>query len=456
MIWDIPSGAGLAIQLDTLPSEAPQLLQGHPNAADLSVGIERIEKVAVIDVTSVITPYQNILTMLFGGTSIQQLETAFTAAMNDPIVDGIVLRIDSPGGLITGVQEFADTIFQARGEKPIVAYSYGNTASAAYWIASAADKIVAGPTTFQGSIGVAMAVPKSGDSRWVEFVSSNAPAKRLDPESAEGRSSIQTRIDAMEDEFIAAVAEHRGVSTETVLNEFGQGDVLPARNAVQVGMADMVGGFKDALALVSHLKHHKRKGVVAMTKEKATPSAQDGNSDAIQPDQITTAFIKERFPDIAKILSNEGKTQAEAGNQAAVKAEFDKGLEQGQADERDRIMKMDDVALPGYEDMVNKAKADGKTTASELAMQILAVEKQKGSDALATMKADADKVPQIEPSVDPAQAQETIDPDSPVETRAKASWDKDPKIRNEFKTLEAYTAFMKAEEAGQVRILNRS
>ena len=454
MTWDIPSGAGLAIQMDVLPTEAPQLLQGASNAADLSVGAERIGNIAVLDVTSVITPYQNILSMLFGGTNIQQLEASFAKAINDPAVDGVILRIDSPGGLITGVQEFADTVFQARGKKPIVAYSYGNMASAAYWIGSAADKIVAGPTTFQGSIGVAMAVPKSEDSRWVRFVSSNAPKKNISATSEEGREAIQSRIDAMESEFISAVAEHRGVSPETVLSEFGQGDVLPARTAMQVGMTDMVGGFKDALGLVSTLKP-QRKGVVLMAPEKETPSVKDGNGDGIQPDQITAAFVKERFPAIAQSLIDEGKTQAEAGNQDAVKAEFDKGLEQGQTQERDRIMKMDDVALPGYEEMVSKAKADGKTTASELAMQILAVEKQKGSDALATMKADADKVPQIEPSVDPAQAQENIDPDSPAEDRAKAAWDKDPKIRDEFKTLEAYTAFVKAEEAGQVRILSR-
>ena len=454
MTWDIPSGAGLAIQMDMLPAEAPQLLNGNPQAADLSVGVERIQNIAVLDVTSVITPYQNILSFLFGGTSIQELEHSFAKAMDDPTVDGIVLRIDSPGGLITGVQEFADTVFQARGKKPIVAYSYGNMASAAYWIGSAADKIVAGPTTFQGSIGVAMAVPKGEDSRWVRFVSSNAPKKNISATSEEGRDAIQSRIDAMEAEFISAVAMHRGVSPETVLSEFGQGDVLPARTAMQVGMTDMVGGFKDALGLVSTLKP-QRKGVVLMAPEKETPSVKDGNGEGIQPDQITAAFIKERFPAIAQSLIDEGKTKAEAGNQKAVKAEFDKGLEQGQTQERDRIMKMDDVALPGYEKMVNKAKADGKTTASELAMQILAVEKQKGSDALATMKADANKVPQIDPSVDPAQAQETIDPDSPAEDRAKATWDKDPKIRDEFKTLEAYTAFIKAEEAGQVRILRR-
>ena len=455
MLWDIPSGAGLAIQMDVLPLEAPQLLQGQIQP-DLSPQIQQIERVAVIDVTSVITPYQNILSLLFGGTSIQELETAFDAAISDPAIDGIVFRIDSPGGLITGVQEFADTVYQARGKKPIVAYSYGNTASAAYWIASAADKVVAGPTTFQGSIGVAMAVPKDEDSRWVRFVSSNAPKKNISANSEEGRDSIQARIDAMEAEFIAAIAQHRGVPEEQILSEFGQGDVLPARTAMSVGMTDMVGGFKDALALISHLKTSNKKGVVTMAPEKETPSVKDGNGDGIQPDQITAAFVKERFPAVAQSLIDEGKSQAEAGNQDAAKAEFDKGFEQGTTAERDRIMKMDDVALPGYEDMVSKAKADGKTTAEDLAMQILAVEKQKGSDALATMKADAEKVPQIEPSMDSEASQDSIDPNLPAEDRAKAAWDKDPKIRDEFKTLEAYTAFVKAEEAGQVRILNRS
>ncbi len=454
MTWDIPSGAGLAIQLDMLPHEAPTLLQGQPQPT-LSPGVEHHDRIAVLDVTSIITPYHNILILLFGGTSIQELETAFAEAMNDPTIDGIVLRIDSPGGLITGVQEFADTVYNARGQKPIVAYSYGNMASAAYWIGSAADKIVAGSTTFQGSIGVAMAVPKAEDSRWVKFVSSNAPRKNISPSTKEGKDSIQARIDAMEDEFIAAVALHRGVSPETVLSEFGQGDVLPARTAMSVGMTDMVGGLKDALALVSTLKP-KPKGVATMQHEKETPSVKEGNGETIQLGQITTAFIKERFPTIAQSLIDEGKETASDDLEAATKAEFDNGQEAGATSERERIMKIEDVAMPGYEDMVAKAKSDGKTTAEELAMQILACEKQKGSDALSAMKASAESVPSLEPSVDPAQAQDPVDPDLPVDERAKATWDKDPKIRKEFKTLDAYTAFVKAEEAGQVRILNRS
>ena len=63
MTWDIPSGAGLAIQLDMLPHEAPTLLQGQPEA-NLSPFIERTDNVAILDVTSIITPYHNILSIL--------------------------------------------------------------------------------------------------------------------------------------------------------------------------------------------------------------------------------------------------------------------------------------------------------------------------------------------------------------------------------------------------------
>jgi signal peptide peptidase SppA len=458
MIWDIPSTAGLAIQMDMLPAEAPQIMQGQA-MPDLSAKTERIENIAVIDIRNVITPYSNILSLLFGGTNIETLEAEFSNAMEDPNVKGIILKIDSPGGLITGVQEFADTIYRARGTKPIVAYSYGNAASAAYWIASAADQIVAGPTTFQGSIGVAMAVPKTEDSRWVRFVSSNAPRKNISASSKEGQESIQARIDAMEAEFISAIARHRGLPEEQVLSEFGQGDVLSARTAMQVGMTDLVGGFNDALALVSTLTP-KQKGVVVMAHEKETPSVKDGNSDMIQADHITAAFIQQRYPEVAKDLIAQGQAQAaakmETAHKDALTEEHDKGLEAGATAERERIMKIEDVAMPGYEEMVSKAKADGKTTAEELAMQILAVEKQKGSTALENMKADAENVPAIEPSVDPAQAHDvSADPSLPAEDRAKATWDKDPKVRDEFKTLEAYTAFVKAEEAGQVRILKR-
>lgn len=434
-MWDIPSSTILAIMPECLPAEPPQGFQKETVILGEAVTSYH-DKIAVIDVGGIITPYQNILSMLFGGTNIASIEVQFAEAMDDPEITGIMLRIDSPGGLITGVEELASTIAAARGKKPIVAYAYGNAASAAYWIASAADKIVAGPTTMLGSIGVAVAVPKIRESGWVEFVSSNAPNKRLDPESEQGRNSIQSRLDAMETEFISAVAANRAVSGDKVLSEFGQGDVLPAREAVRAGMADLVGGMKDALSLITTLQP-KPKGVV-MTKQTETPETPSGNSgDMVAKSTITADYITKNFPDIASAMTKSG---------------FNEGFKAGSEAERERIIGLEEVTMPGHEALLEAAKKDGKTKAADLAVKIVAVEKQRGGNALKTMAEETAAEPVVTPSTStdvPSAPQ--VDANAPIEERAEAEWNGNAEIRTEFSDKDAYIAYRKAEEQGRVK-----
>ena len=428
-MWDIPSSTWLAILPDILPMEAPAAFhKDTPLVADI---MSRQNAVAVIDISGVITPYSNILSMLFGGTSISAIEQQFEHALSDPEIDGIVLRIDSPGGIITGVEELASTIFAARGSKPIVAYAYGNAASAAYWIAAAADKIVAGPTTMLGSIGVAMAVPKNRESGWVEFVSSNAPNKRLDPESNEGRTSIQARLDAMEAEFIGAVARFRDVSPENVLSEFGAGDVLPAREAVRSGMADLVGGLKDALALISP-PQPPTKGVV-MTKKTETPENPGNTGDTVALSAITPDYIAQNLPEIASVLTKDS---------------FNEGYKAGSETERERILGLEEVAMSGHEVLLEEARKDGKIKAADLALKIVAAEKQRGGNVLKTMEAETLAEPVVTPSI--AQTPH-IDANAPIEERAESEWQASADIRTEFADKGAYIAFRKAEDSGRVK-----
>lgn len=434
-MWDIPSSTILAIMPECLPAEPPQGFQKE--AVILGDAVTSYhDKIAVIDVGGIITPYQNILSMLFGGTNIASIKAQFTEAMDDPEITGIMLRVDSPGGLITGVEELASTIAAARGKKPIVAYAYGNAASAAYWIASAADKIVAGPTTMLGSIGVAVAVPKIRESGWVEFVSSNAPNKRLDPESSEGRNSIQSRLDAMEAEFISAVAENRDVSQDKVLSEFGAGDVLPAREAVRAGMADLVGGMKDALSLITTLQP-KPKGVV-MTKQTETPETPSGNSgDMVAKSTITADYVAKNFPDIASAMTKSG---------------FNEGFKAGSEAERERINSLEEVSMPGHEALLEAAKKDGKTKAADLAVKIVAAEKQRGGNALKTIAEETAAEPVVTPSTanDMPNAPQ-VDANAPIEERAEAEWNGNAEIRSEFSDKDAYIAYRKAEEQGRVK-----
>ncbi|MEE4465088.1 S49 family peptidase, partial [Azotobacter chroococcum] len=150
--------------LDTLMAIADR--QGDPEALEARLGkpldntraVSLRDGVAVIPVTGPIMRYANLFTRISGATSTQELATDLQAALDDPKVRAIVLNVDSPGGEATGINELADMIHAARGRKPIKAYVGGTGASAAYWIASAADEVVVDDTALLGSIGVVVEV----------------------------------------------------------------------------------------------------------------------------------------------------------------------------------------------------------------------------------------------------------------------------------------------------------
>jgi len=88
------------------------------------------------------------------GTSVQQLTQQFRQAVNDPNVTAIVFDVDSPGGSVSGVDELAQEICDARKQKKIIAVSNCLCASAAYYLASQASEMVVSPSSLTGSIGV--------------------------------------------------------------------------------------------------------------------------------------------------------------------------------------------------------------------------------------------------------------------------------------------------------------
>lgn len=206
--------------------------------------------VAIIEVNGPIVRRADMFSDISGATSVEWLARDFAAAQRDTLVDAIMLAIDSPGGEITGINEFARMIFDARGNKPVWAYVGGLGASAGYWIASAAEQIIIDDTAALGSIGVVMAVPDPAKrtSKEIEIVSSQSPNKRPDVTTERGRQLIQTIVDDSAAVFIDAVARQRKASTETVVRDFGQGGVMVGKVAVVAGLADRLGSFEATLA----------------------------------------------------------------------------------------------------------------------------------------------------------------------------------------------------------------
>ena len=231
--------------LDIAAVEA-QLGRPLDNAHAVSVR----DGVATIPVDGPIFRRADFFTQVSGATSIETLATDLHTALGDPAVGAILLAIDSPGGAINGVGEFAAMVHGARGTKPITAYVGHQGASAAYWIAAAADEIVVAPTALVGSIGVIAAVPDPSKTkaRDIEFVSSQSPKKRPDPTTQAGSAQLQATVDDLADLFIADVAAYRGVSPETVIADFGEGGMLIGQKAVDAGLADRVGSYEGTLA----------------------------------------------------------------------------------------------------------------------------------------------------------------------------------------------------------------
>lgn len=204
--------------------------------------------VAVLPLVGTIIQRADAFTEVSGAVSVQRFTQSFRQALADPNVGSIVIDVDSPGGQVSGVEELSTEIFQARGQKPITAVANSLAASAAYWIATAADEVVVTPSGEVGSIGVFAAHEDISGMLEQEGVKMSlvsagkfkTEGNPFEPLTEEARASIQGRVDEYYEMFVLAVARNRGVKRSEVRNGFGEGRVVGAKEAVSLGMADRV------------------------------------------------------------------------------------------------------------------------------------------------------------------------------------------------------------------------
>ncbi|BCD61744.1 protease IV [Nitratiruptor phage NrS-5] len=250
----------------SIASDGAQISQEEIDRFSSSNNTVRIEDgVGIVTIEGPLVKKGNMFTKVSGLTSYQQLANDFKQLEETKEVHTIVAHITSPGGEVAGVSALGDVI--ASIDKKTVAYIDDLGASAAYWLASQFDEIYANETALIGSIGVIAAYSK--DDSTVKVVSSNAPYKYVDPETDEGYKKIQERLTSIESIFIDKVAKGRGVDRDIVLSNFGQGDVLIASKALEVGMID---GIKPFGELIQNIKGEKMKNIKQL--------AQDPNANA--------------------------------------------------------------------------------------------------------------------------------------------------------------------------------
>ena len=213
----------------------------------------RLERgAALMPVIGTLIPRGPVSATRYGVTSYEALRDELRRASEDQAVSTIVLMIDSPGGYVTGVDATGEAILAARRVKPVVAVVEGMCASAAYWLASQCDSIVAAPFAQLGSIGalqVHVEASRALDAAGIKVTIIRAGARKADANPFEplvdaGRADAQASVDRIRTAFAAAVVAGRARAELNMAKVLGtEAAMFDADRAVALGLADRIGSL---------------------------------------------------------------------------------------------------------------------------------------------------------------------------------------------------------------------
>jgi protease-4 len=198
--------------------------------------------------------------------------------MNKDIA-GVIIKIESPGGLPGSSQAMLQEVVRIKEKKPVVAFIENIGASGAYYVAVGANKIVANPSSLVGSIGTIMKVPNVKellDSWKVKnvFVQTGAyktsldPFKEIDPKEV---AFLQTMSDDTYDQFITDVAAHRGLDKAQHAT-WANGKIFTARQGKELKLVDELGSFTTAVDAMATLLKTDRSSLKLISAQRGVRS----------------------------------------------------------------------------------------------------------------------------------------------------------------------------------------
>jgi protease-4 len=205
-------------------------------------------EVALVDVKGVITSSEDV---------VRQIKKY----QEKGSVKALVVRLDTPGGGVAASQEIYDQLLKFKDEgKPLVVSMGSVAASGGYYVACAADSIVANPGSVIGSIGVIISFPvlrelmdkvgvsmevvKSGDLKDVGNY-----AREMTPED---RQMLQALIDDAHEQFVGAIVDSRGLDPDSVW-QIADGSVFTGRRGLELGLVDKLGTLEDAISMAGEM-----------------------------------------------------------------------------------------------------------------------------------------------------------------------------------------------------------
>jgi signal peptide peptidase SppA len=377
---------------------------------------QMIGKVMVIPVHGTMVHRAGWMDAASGLVSYQTVAAHLIEALENPAVESILMDFDSFGGEVSGVFDLAEFVFQARGKKPIWAIANEACYSAAYCIASAADKVVLAETAGVGSVGVYaqhVDFSRANEAAGIVVTPIFAGARKNDgspdfPLSDEAHEWMQAEVDRKYDLFVNAVAKHRGITPERVRGT--EAGLLFGADAVKMKLADAVMTFDEAVVelqgssnnplrgpggLTPKLEGRDMKLFAGMGKEKAeapadTPADAPATEPVKEPDQepapVETKPAEPEAP-AAVSAAEVARLALEANSAAMIPALLASPITMEQLTERlDTSKKIRELCS-----LAKSAKADEFLTAGLTVVQVQ--EKLIAEMAARTEKADISTKP---------------------------------------------------------------
>jgi protease-4 len=216
-------------------------------------------RIAVVDISGILMNASEPKLFSEGEHVVSLLVEKLTAAAEDSRVKAVVLRINSPGGSVTASDILYQEIkaFKKKTGKPVVAYFQDVAASGGYYLACAADEIIAERTTVTGSIGVLMQmVDFSGTMSKIgitadaitsgTFKDAGSPLRKMKPEE---REVFQKIVEGLYQQFLDVVAEGRPKLSREQIMKLADGRVYTAPQALEAGLIDRIATLEEAVQI---------------------------------------------------------------------------------------------------------------------------------------------------------------------------------------------------------------
>ena len=348
---------------------------------------ERMGDVGVIKIEGSLIPGEAGWMRYFGITGYADIKAAVLEGLADKGAKSLMIFSNSGGGSVAGVEDAESFIAQVAQHKPTSAYSEFS-ASAAYWLTSAAGHITTSPTGVNGSLGVirvvteySKAFEKDGITKTVMRAGRyKALGNPFEPLSEDGKAEIQSKLDDLYQIFIDVVARNRGTTAIIADQVMGQGREFLGKRGLEAGLVDSIGDFESGLA---YARANRKLATKKTTNFAGTATASVAQASVVADNAATTNLTgtqmhltPEQLAAIAAGASVEqvtGKAEAPTETPAVVDTEA-KVTESGTATTEDKpedgadseVVTFLKTELAAAQVESANAKAQAQTLASEV------------------------------------------------------------------------------------------